>query len=498
MTTIEFVSYLNSLGIKIWLEGNQLNYRAPKGVMNPDLKNQLLGHKSEILAFLEEAKSANDSSDPIVSIERSGDFPLSFAQQRMWFLYQLESQSPFYNESLQFRIQGVLNIEALEQSINEIIRRHEILRTTFPAVDGKPVQVISSNLTITMPLLDLQGLEAAEVQQIVTKEARQPFDLSNGPLLRVSLLRLGSDSHVLVLILHHIITDGWSMGILIKELSILYQVALGSPLLLPELPIQYADFAVWQRQWLIEQVQKQQLNYWKQQLAGATPLLELPTDKPRPPIQTFCGATKNFQLDPNLSEQIKIFSQQSGATLFQTLLAAFVILMFRYSGQDDICVGSPISKRNRRDLESLIGFFVNTLVLRHQIKGNPSFSEFLSQVRQVAMSAYAHQDVPFEQVVEALQPERSLSYNPLFQTIFVLENFSLDTLELPNLTLTPQLVERGISQFDLTLMIWETKDGLIGSWQYNSDLFEADTIARMASHFQTLLAAIIAVRFVTK
>ncbi|MEH1817514.1 MAG: amino acid adenylation domain-containing protein [Nostoc sp.] len=494
MTTIEFVSYLNSLGIKVWLEGDQLNYRAPKGVMNPDLKSKLLGRKSEILAFLEEAKTATDSSfEPIPSIQRSGELPLSFAQQRMWFLYHLESQSPFYNEGLQLRVAGVLNVEALQRSINEIIRRHEILRTTFPAVDGKPVQVISPSLTINIPVLDLQGLKEAEVQQIVTKEARQPFDLSNAPLLRVTLLRLGSESHVLVLIMHHIITDGWSMGIFIQELSNLYRgFTVDSPLLLAELPIQYVDFAVWQRQWLTEAIQKQQLNYWKQQLADAPPLLELPTDKPRPAVQTFCGATQEFQIDQNLSKQIKTFSQQSGATLFHTLLAAFVVLMFRYSGQDDICIGSPIANRNRRELEPLIGFFVNTLVLRNQIKGNPSFSEFLSQVRQVATSAYTHQDVPFEQVVEALQPERSLSYNPLFQVVFVLENFLLDTLELTDVTLTPQFVERGTSQFDLTLAIWETKAGLIGSWEYNSDLFEPDTIARMTSHFQTLLAAIIA------
>ncbi|MBP5973791.1 amino acid adenylation domain-containing protein [Brasilonema sp. CT11] len=494
MTTIEFVSYLNSLGIKVWLEGDQLKYVAPKGVMNPDLKNKLLAYKSEILAFLEEAKSATDSSfQPIPSIDRSGELPLSFAQQRMWFLYQLESQSPFYNESLQLRLEGVLNIEALKQSINEISRRHEILRTTFPVVDGKPVQVISPSIALAIPIIDLQGLPAAELQQLVTKEVRQPFDLSSGSLWRITLLRLGCESYVLVLTMHHIITDGWSMGIFIQELSILYQTfTLGSPLLLPELPIQYSDFAVWQRQWLTEKIHKQQLNYWKQQLAGAPPLLELPTDKPRPLVQTFCGATQQFQIDRNLSEQIKTFSQQSGATLFHTLLAAFVVLMFRYSGQDDICIGSPIANRNRRELNTLIGFFVNTLVLRNRIEGNPSFIEFLYQVRQVATSAYTHQDIPFEQVVEALQPERSLSYNPLFQVVFVLENFLLDTLELPDLTLTPQFVERGTSQFDLTLAVWETKAGLIGSWEYNSDLFEPESIARMTSHFQTLLAAIIA------
>ncbi|WGV25115.1 non-ribosomal peptide synthetase [Halotia branconii] len=494
MTTIEFVSYLNSLGIKVWLEDNQLKFVAPKGVMNPDLKNKLLAYKSEILAFLEEAKTATDSSfEPIVSIDRSGELPLSFAQQRMWFLYQLESQSAFYNEGLQLHLEGILNLAALEQSLNEIIRRHEILRTTFPAIDGKPVQVISPSLKINIPVLDLQGLAASKVQQIVTKEARQHFDLSHGALLRVTLLKLGSKSYKLVLIMHHIITDGWSMGLFIQELSNIYRaLTLDSPLLLSQLPIQYGDFTVWQRQWLTEEVQKQQLNYWKQQLAGAPPLLELPTDKSRPAVQTFCGATQQFQIDRNLSEQIKKFSQQSGATLFHTLLAAFVVLMFRYSGQDDICVGSPIANRNRRELDTSIGFFVNTLVLRNRIEGNLSFVEFLSQVRQVATSAYTHQDVPFEQVVEALQPERSLSYNPLFQVVFVLENFLLDKVELPDLTLTPQFVERGTSQFDLTLAVWETKAGLIGSWEYNSDLFEPETIARMTSHFQTLLAAIIA------
>ena len=494
MTTLEFLSYLNSLGIKLWLEGNQLSYRAPLGVMNQDLKKELLGRKTEILAFLEEAKSATHSnSNPIVPVERSVELPLSFAQQRMWFLYQLESQIPFYNDSFQLRLQGALNVAALEQSINEIIRRHESLRTTFPAVDGKPVQAIAPTFTITMPVMDLQGLPEAEVQQIVTKEIRQPFDLSKGPLLRVTLLHLGSESHVLILTMHHIITDGWSMGIFFQELSTLYRAFLErNPLPLPDLPIQYADFAVWQRQWLTGKVLEKQLNYWKQHLAGAPSWLELPIDKPRPPVKTYQGASKQFQLDPNLTEQLKSLSQKSGTTLFHTLLAAYVTLLYRYSGQDDICVGSPIANRNRRDIEPLIGFFVNTLVLRNQIKGNLSFSEFLSDVRQVAMSAYAHQDVPYEQVVEALQPERSLSYNPLFQVMFVLENFSLDTLELPNITLTPQLVERGTSQFDLSLLIWETKKGLIGWWEYSSDLFEANTIARMTSHFKTLLAAIVA------
>jgi amino acid adenylation domain-containing protein len=355
------------------------------------------------------------------------------------------------------------------------------------------VQRILPTLTVNIPVVDLQGLKEAEVQQIITKEVRQPFDLGKAPLLRVTLLRLEPEFHLLILTLHHIIIDGWSMGIFIKELSALYQAfATGSPTPLPELTIQYGDFTIWQRQWLTEELQQRQLDYWKQQLASAPPLLELPTDYPRPSVQTFSGAIKEFKLNSNLTAQLKTLSRKSGTTLFMTLLAAFAVLLHRYSGQDDICIGSPFANRNRTEVESIIGFFVNTLVLRTQIKENPSFSDFLNQVPQVILDAHAHQDVPFEQVVEALQPERSSSYNPLFQVMFALENLSLDTLELPGITLTPELVERGTAQCDLSLLLWETKTGLIGVWEYNTDLFDDATIARMAGHFQTELEGIVA------
>ncbi|MDF5736629.1 MULTISPECIES: amino acid adenylation domain-containing protein [unclassified Nostoc] len=489
----QFLSELSKQGVKLWVDGDELRIRAPKGVLTQTQRELLALHKTELVMLLRSNMSVSDIDLPLVRVSRELDLPVSFAQQRMLFFYQLDRNNPFYNESFQFRINGALSIAALEQSINEIIHRHEALRTIFPTVDGFAVQQIIPTLTINIPVVDLQGLKEAEIQQIVTEEARQPFDLGKDPLLRVTLLRLGLETHLLILTIHHIIIDGWSMGIFIKELSALYQAfTTGSPNPLPELTIQYADFALWQRKWLTEELQQRQLNYWKQQLADAPPLLELSTDYPRPSVQTFSGAIKEFQLNSNLTAQLKTLSQQSGTTLFMTLLAAFAILLHRYSSQDDICIGSPFSNRNRTEIESLIGFFVNNLVLRTQIKENPSFSKFLTQVQSVVLDAHTHQEVPFEQVVEALQPERSLGYNPLFQVMFVLENFSLDTLELPGITLTPELVERGTAQFDLSLSIWATQKGLMGSWEYNSDLFKADTIARMTLHFQTLLEAIVA------
>lgn len=490
----EFLSYLNSVGIQVWVEGDNLKYRAPKGVMTSTLRESLLAQKTEIINFQKKVNTAKQFTlSPIVSVSRDEDLPLSFAQQRMWFLHQLDKDNPFYNESFQVQIAGNLNLFALSQTINDIILRHEALRTNFPTISGKPVQKIHPHLPVTLPFIDLQGFNSPEVQQIVTKEVRQPFDLENGSLWRFLLLRVAPNSHLLVLTMHHIITDGWSMGIFFQELSTLYRAfTTGETADLPELSIQYPDFAVWQRQWLTGDVLLEQLNYWKQQLADAPPLLELPYDRPRPPVQTYRGATKEFQLDQNLTEQLQTLCQKSGVTLYITLLAAYTTLLYRYTGQSDICVGSPFANRNRTEVEPLIGFFVNTLVLRAQIKENPSFSELLQQVRQIVLNAHANQDVPFEQIVEAVKPERSPSYNPLFQVMFVLENFSVDTFELPGISLTPKLLDFGRAQFDLTLAMWETKQGLKAIWQYNSDLFDDDTIARMAGHFQTLLAAIVA------
>ncbi|QSV52967.1 MAG: amino acid adenylation domain-containing protein [Dolichospermum sp. UKL201] len=493
MAIFEFLSLLNNLDIKIWIEDDQLRFRAPKGAMTDELKQQIKERKAEIIAFLQEAQTATQiTSLSLVPVARDKDLPLSFAQQRMWFLSQLDGESTFYNESFQLQIVGKLSVTALEQSINEIIRRHEVLRTNFPTVEGVPFQVIRPNLTLSIPVIDVQDFPETAIQKIITQDVRKSFNLDTDTLIRVTLLQQAPESHLLLIIMHHIIIDGWSMGVFFKELEALYPAFIqGKPSPLTDLTIQYADFALWQREWLTKEVQDKQLEYWKQQLAGAPPLLELPTDYPRPPEQTFAGATVEFNIDADLTSQLVTLSQKSGVTLFMTLLTAFAVILHRYSGQDDLCIGSPFANRNRREIDTLIGFFVNTLVLRTQLAGNPSFSQLLEKVRSVVGDAHAHQNIPFEQVVEALKPERSLGYNPLFQVSFVLENFSLDTLELPGISLTPEIIDRGTAKFDLSLSMWQTQKGLIGSWEYNSDIFAADTITRMISHFQTLLAAIV-------
>ena len=433
----------------------------------------------------------------IKPVPRDQELLLSFGQQRLWLLAQLEEQSTTYNEPAAVRLSGPLNQAALEQSLREVVRRHEVLRTTFKLVNGSPVQIIAPQPTLTLPVVTLESLleeeQATEVQRLVTREQELPFDLATGSLLRVRLLKLAAESHVLLVTMHHIVSDGWSMGVFIREVIALYQAFSNElPSSLQELPIQYADFAHWQRQWLKGEVFETQLNYWKQQLARIPPVLELPTDRPRPPVQTFAGNIFSWELNQDLTQQLKTLSQHSGATLFMTLLAAFVTLLSRYSGQEDIVVGSPIANRNRSEVESLIGFFVNTLVLRTDLKDNPSFSELLARVRQVALDAYTHQDVPFEQLVEELQPERNLSHTPLFQVMFVLQNAPMEKLELPNLTLTPLEMKSITAKFDLTLSMMETEQGLQGMWEYNSDLFDPQTIARMVGNFQNLLEGIVA------
>ncbi|MEH2196819.1 amino acid adenylation domain-containing protein [Nostoc sp.] len=464
-----------------------------------DFLGDVTWHLAESLEY-----HRNNNAIPQVSRKNqteSQTFPLSFAQQRLWVLAQLEPDSPFYNMFKAVRLNGRLDIEVLERSLNEIIRRHEILRTTFNAVAGTPIQVIAPRATMKLSVVDLQQLSGQEqseqLQLLATQDQLQPFDLTKGLLLRVTLVQLKSESYALLLTMHHIVGDGWSMGVFIKELSSLYRGFLvGEPSPLPKLPIQYADFTIWQRQWLQKGTLLQtQINYWKQQLAAAPPLLELPTDRPRSSVQTFRGWCFSFQLDAKLTASLKELSHKSGTTLFMTLMAAYATLLFRYSGQEDILLGTPIASRNQQDIEGLIGFFVNTLVMRTRLEGNPSFSKLLMQVRSTCMDAYANQDVPFEQIVEALQIERSLSHSPLFQVMFALHNASIEQLETPDLAISPLHLDNVNAKFDLTLQMWENTDegnSLQGFWQYNTDLFDEDRIARMTDHFQTLLAGIVA------
>jgi amino acid adenylation domain-containing protein len=435
---------------------------------------------------------------PIQAIEGDREqLPLSWAQERLWFLNQLEGDSATYNMPAAVKIAGDLDINALQQALSEIVHRHEILRTSIQTVNGTPIQVIHPQVTTSINVVDLQQLLAPEretlLEQQIQLEASIPFNLENAPLIRCSLLQISAREYVLLLTMHHIVSDGWSMGIFISELSSLYPAfCAGEPSPLPELPLQYADFAVWQRQWLSGVVLETQLNYWRSQLQGSPELLQLPTDRPRPVVQAYDGRTQSFELNQDLTQKLQSLSAESGTTLFMTMLAAFVTLLYRYSGQSDILVGTPIANRNRNEIESLIGFFVNTLVLRTNFADNPSFENLLAQVRETTLQAYEHQDVPFEQVVEALQPQRSLSHSPLFQVMFVLQNVPMTEFELPGVTLTQLDGDSTIAKFDLTLSMSETDRGLVGEWEYNTDLFDGSTIERMTAHFQNLLSAIVA------
>ncbi|MBD2559797.1 MULTISPECIES: non-ribosomal peptide synthetase [Nostoc] len=440
---------------------------------------------------------------PLESVSRDKDLPLSFSQQRLWLLNQLEPNSSLYNIPAAVRLTGLLNIAALEHSFNELIRRHEVLRTRFVTVDGQPFQIVEPTLSLTLPLVDLRSRSVsfreslsqtereAEVEKLAQQEANRPFELAKSPLLRCVLLQLDDTEHVLLVTMHHIISDAWSVAILIRELGELYKAfSANQPSPLTELPIQYADFAIWQRQYLQGETLKTQLNYWKQQLNGAPPLLQLPTDRPRPAVRTFRGATQSFTLPKSLTEEIKNLSNREGVTLFMTLLAAFKTLLYCWTGQEDIIVGSPIANRTRAELEELIGFFVNTLVLRTDLSDNPSFRELLSRVRERTLKAYTHQDLPFEKLIEELQPERNPSYNPLFQVWFVLQNIAMPSLELSNLHITSLNIDSDRAKHDLRLELAESEEGLIGSIGYRVDLFEKATIARMAKDFESLLIQI--------
>lgn len=441
-------------------------------------------------------KQANGSAPTIPTRSGSEPLPLSFAQQRLWFLAQLEPESSAYHLPLAFHIQGPLDDRALEQSLAEIVRRHEVLRTTYPAIEGQPVQVIAP-AAFCLPRVDLQHLPPAEAeaetQRLFTLEMQHHFDLSRGPLWRVHLLRLNPEKHVLLLSIHHIIFDEWSYDVFCRELSTLYEgFVRQQPAHLPDLPIQYGDFALWQRSQLQGENLEKQLAYWQQQLAGAPQAIDLPLDRPRPAVQSAGGARHPLHLPRPLTEALKALSRQEGVTLFMTLLAAFKVLLYRYSNQSDLVVGTPITNRSRAETEPLIGLFLNMIALRSDLSGAPTFRALLAQVREVALAGYSHQDLPFEQLVEKLQLERDLSRAPLVQVMFILQNTNLSALELPGLTIEHAQFGSRSAVYDLTLFVNERAEGLVGAIDYSPDLFEAETIGRMAGHWQTLLEAIVA------
>jgi uncharacterized protein Usg len=407
-----------------------------------------------------------DSPPSLVAPNEILVFPLSFAQQRFWVLDRLEPNSAVYNIPISLRLAGALDIPALQTSLSSVVRRHEVLRARFEVQDGSPVQVIAQPVGVPIDFTDLSTLESetreTEARKLALQQARTPFDLSRGPLLRASLLKLSADEHVLLLTFHHIIFDGWSGRVFMRELMSGYAaIKAGQNAALPDLPLQYTDYVVWQRNYLSGERLQKHLAYWKAKLSGAPATLELPTDFPRPIRQSFRGAKFVITLSSRLARSLKQLSQAEGVTLFMTLLAGFNVLLARHTGQEDIVVGSPIAGRNRVELEQLLGLFVNTLALRTDVSGNPSFRELLGRVRETTLGAYSHEDLPFERIVDELKPERDLSRNPIFQVMFALQNLPGDSANVADLTVTSFANgEKPTSKFDLTLSAVETNDGI--------------------------------------
>ena len=453
----------------------------------------------KLAAWVDRARREGQNAlpPPITPVSREAVLPLSFAQQRLWVVDQLEPSNPLYNVPRTLRLKGNLNIEAFGRSLDEIVRRHESLRTTFAVHNGEPVQVIADSVTVAFPLRDLTDLPETEreaaARQIARREALQPFDLAKGPPVRAQLLRLAPDDHVFLLTAHHIVSDAWSAGIFLQELDAIYEAfAQGKPSPLPELTLQYADYAAWQRQWLRGETLNRQVAYWREHLQGAPPVLELPFDRPRSGASSFDGSLERIEIPAELGGALKALSRQEDVTLFMALLAGFQALLSRYSGQQQIVIGTDVANRTTTEAESLIGFFVNLLALRTDLSGDPTFRELLGRARKVCLDAYAHQDMPFDKLVEELQPERAVSHHPLVQALFVMQNIPSARRVLAGMELSAFEMPLTFSKFDLAVFMTERDDLLIGAWVYRTCLFERETIRRFARHFEALLRSAVA------
>lgn len=484
---------LRKLGVTLLARNGKLISQGAKGVLTPEWQARVRENREAILQFLAaQASLQAEEGGPILPVSREQALPLSFAQQRLWILEQIEPGSSNYHIATALSLHGQPDVVALERTLNQVVQRHEALRTTFVVRDEIPCQLIAPHLTLTITQTSLAAYDPAEREAraatLIRQDAQAPFDLVRGPLLRASLLQISGNEHILLFTAHHIITDGWSMGVLVQEVAALYGAFVsGQALQLPDLPLQYADFAHWQRQWLSGPVLQTRLDYWQRTLAGAPAMLALPTDRPRPAIQTQAGANWRFEIAAASVARLQAMCQQTGSTLFMALLTALNVLLARYSGQTDILIGTPIASRNRTELEGLIGFFVNTLVLRTRLDDSPTFSALLARVRDMALDAYVHQDLPFEQLVEALNPVRHASHTPLFQVMLVLQNTPQSEFKLPGLTLQALPAATVSARFDMTLIFNQCDDCLEGNIEFNTDLFDASTISRMAQHFTDLL-----------
>ncbi|MGK3966667.1 amino acid adenylation domain-containing protein [Sorangium sp. So ce118] len=494
MIPSELITELSSLGVRLWAEGDKLCIQAPKGALGPDLQRQLVESKAAVLALLQ--GSSDRAASPI--LRESGAEPeVTDAQRRIWFVHQLAGQSALYNERMALRLTGALDAEVLARCLTEIARRHAILRWTIREELGVLKPVVAASAPVTPAFFDLSAqpepLQAEAVERILREEVERPFSLEQGPLFRAALLRLGPAQHVLVLTVHHIVFDRWSAGIFLRELVALYEAfSSGKPSPLPEVRLDYADYARWERRRSADRSFEEQLGRWKQRMAGAPPLLDLTPGQPRPAVQGFRGGSVRFHLSPEVTEKLRALGRRHGATLYMTLLAVFKVLLARRSGQDDIVVGSPVANRTRPETESMLGLFINILPLRTRLADNPSFGEVLERVRRAATDAFDDQEVAFTRLVDETQANRTLSYHPLVQVLFALHNVRLPKLELRGLTVTPLELDSGMARFDLSLILEEVDRGLSGVWEFNTDLFDVATIQRMAGSFEELVRGIVA------
>lgn len=495
MSAMQLIARLRDKGIRISAKDGALELDAPKGALDEELRNEILANKPDLLRLLSwSRRSSRATRIPLESADRNQLLQLSWSQQRLWFLDQLEPGNAAYNISWTVRLRGEMRVDELRAAFSDLAMRHEALRTIFPSSDGVPFQAIQAEAAVELVEHDLSGISEEQLRSRLADLAGTPFNLEQGPLLRPFLLRLSAEEHILLVVVHHIVADGASMRILFRELASFYESRCGlADAKLPELPVQYADYAAWQRRWLDSDELQLQSEYWLQKLRGLPPLLELPTDRPRAAAMRYRGASVLRVLPEGLAADLRRISREHGCTLFMTMLTAFYVLLMRYSGRDDLVVGTPLGGRSRTSLEGLIGFFINTVVLRADLSGDPSFSDLLARVREVALEAHANQDLPFEKLVELVQPERELSYSPVFQVMFDLQEEPRWKLPVRSLEVIPEVVfSSRTASFDLTLSVRQAEKGLDAMFEYDTDLFDEDTIEAMAERYQVLLQSVVA------
>jgi amino acid adenylation domain-containing protein len=497
-TAVALMKQLRSLGVQLNLEGDVLRLNAPKGTLTPELQSALRASKPELVELLRSLQQSrgNDIGAPMPTVDRRKQMPLSFAQQRIWFLQQMEPESVAYNLVSMLRMAGYLDSEALEQALHHILLRHEALRTCFVQSDGSPYTIIAdgSDWRLQKPTLDRRKGETLEqsVTRFAEETTQKPFNLETGPLFRAYLLKIDAQEHILVLSIHHIVSDGWSMGVFVREFTECYRAfRMKEVPQLAELHVQYVDYAEWQRKWLESGVLERQMKYWTKQLEGAPAVVLFPPDHARASEGNGWGSKSKRVLSEELTSQLEAFSRSHDATMFMTMLTAFMLLLARYSGLKDIVIGSPSANRSRAELSELIGFFVNNLVLRAQLEDGISFLDFLSRVREATLGAYEHQDAPFDQLVRAIQTDRAPEYSPLFQTMFILQNFPLEELKLPDITILPLEVEVSSARFDFTAEIYPFRKQLHIYFDYRADLYDRETIDGLLRDYEHVLQFIV-------